>query len=178
MVGLGKTKAINKRYVYAYLPSVEIVEDWKARAKKSNVSISEFIFEHVTNSLRQEEGEEGYKPRVELIEELRKKDDTIEKLTRDNEITKLALERVEGELRRYRAEPFLEENFRGTRKYDTKLIELLKKGDPVDSNQLYRYLRISPKDSDLVRAISNQLDNLQSYGLLEKTHRGWRWVSK
>jgi hypothetical protein len=175
---LGKTKAINKRYVYAYLPSPQAVDDWKARAKKSNVSISQFILEHVTNSLQQEDGEEGYKPRSELIEELRKRDEVIEKLTRDNEITRLALERVEGELRRYRAAPFLEENFHGTRKYDTKLIELLKKGDPVDSNQLYRYLRISPKDSDLVKAVSNQLDNLQSYGLIEKTHRGWRWISK
>jgi len=92
---LGKTKAINERYLYAYLPSVEMVRDWKGKAKKSNVSISQFILEHVTNSLRQEEGEESYKPRAEMIEELRKRDETIEKLTRDNEITKLALERVD-----------------------------------------------------------------------------------
>jgi len=173
---MGKTKAINKRYVYAYLPSVETVEDWKAKAKKSNVSISQFILEHVTNSLRQEEGEEAYKARSELIEELRKKDETIEKLTRDNEITKLALERVEGELRRYRAEPFLEENFRGTRKYDAKLIELLKKGEPVDSEHVLRHLRISTKESDLVKGVSKQLENLEAYGLVQKTHRGWRWV--
>jgi len=173
---LGKTKAINERYVYAYLPSVEMVRDWKSKAKKSNASISQFILEHVTNSLRQEEGEESYKPRAEMIEELRKRDETIEKLTRDNEITRLALERVEGELRRYRAEPFLEENFRGTRKYDVKLIEVLKKGEPVDSNQLLRQLRISAKDSDLVKAVGRQLENLEAYRLVEKTHRGWRWV--
>ena len=173
---MGKTKAINERYVYAYLPSVEMVRDWKSKAKKSNASISQFILEHVTNSLRQEEGEESYKPRAEMIEELRKRDETIEKLTRDNEITRLALERVEGELRRYRAEPFLEENFRGTRKYDVKLIEVLKKGEPVDSNQLLRQLRISAKDSDLVKAVGRQLENLEAYRLVEKTHRGWRWV--
>jgi hypothetical protein len=173
---LGKTRAINERYVYAYLPSVEMVRDWKAKAKKTNVSISQFILEHVTNSLRQEDGEESYKPRVEMIEELRKRDETIEKLTRENEITRLALERVEGELRRYRAEPFLEENFRGTRKYDVKLIEILKKGEPVDSNQLLRQLRISAKDSDLVKAVGRQLENLEAYRLVEKTHRGWKWV--
>ncbi|MGO9643775.1 MAG: hypothetical protein ACLPY5_03390 [Candidatus Bathyarchaeia archaeon] len=173
---MGKTKAINERYVYAYLPSVEMVRDWKGKAKKSNVSISQFILEHVTNSLRQEEGEEHYKPRAEIIEELRKRDEMIEKLTRENEITKLALERVENELRRYRAEPFLDEGFRGTRKYDVKLIEILKKGEPVDSNQLLRQLRISAKDSDLVKAVSRQLENLEAYRLVEKTHRGWRWV--
>ena len=90
---MGKTKAINERYLYAYLPSAAIVRDWKVKAKKSNVSVSQFIFEHVSNSLRQEEGEEDYKPRVELIEDLREKDETIDKLTREVEITKLALER-------------------------------------------------------------------------------------
>jgi hypothetical protein len=173
---LGKTKAINERYVYAYLPSVEMVRDWKTKAKKSNASISQFILEHVTNSLRQEQGEESYKPRAEMIEELRKKDEANEKLTRDLEITKLALERVEGELRRYRAEPFLDEGFRGKRRYDEKLIELLKKGQPISSDQLLHQLRISPKETDLVKALSNQLENLQSYGLVQKTHHGWKWV--
>jgi hypothetical protein len=175
---LGKTKAINERYVYAYLPSVDLVTDWKARAKKSNVSISEFVYEHVTNSLRQEDGEEAYKPRSQLIEDLRKKDEEIQKLTRENEITKLALERVETELRRYRAEPFLEDNFQGIRRYDRKLIELLKKGKPLDSDDLLHALRISPKETDLVKAVSRQVENLQAYGLVRKTHHGWSWVSK
>ena len=161
---MAKTKSINERYIYAYLPSVETVRDWKARARKSNVSISQFVFEHVTNSLRQEDGEEGYKPRAEMIEELRKKDETIEKLTRENEITKLALERVEIELRKYRAEPFLEDKFQGIRKYDQKLIELLKKGETIDSDHLLRQLRVSPRETDLVKAVSKQLANLEAYG--------------
>lgn len=175
---LGKTKAINQRYVYAYLPSVETVNDWKKRAAKANVSISQFIFEHVSNSLRQEDGEESYKPRAALIEELRTKDEEIEKLRRDNEITTLALERVETELRRYRAEPFLDDNFQGVRRYDRKLIELLKKDGPIDSDRLLRLLRINPKETDSVRAVSRQLENLQAYGLVRKTHHGWSWVAK
>jgi len=164
--------------VYAYLPSVDTVNDWKTRAKKSGVSMSEFIFEHVTNSLRQEDGEENYETRAKLIEDLRRKDEEVEKLTRDSEITKLALERVETELRRYRAEPFLDDNFQGVRKYDRKLVELLKRDGPIDSDRLLRLLRISPKETDLVKAISRQLENLQAYGLVRKTRRGWRWVAK
>ena len=175
---MGKTKAVNERYVYAYLPSVEMVKDWKARAKKSNVSISEFVYEHVTNSLRQEDGEDAYKPRAQLIEDLRKKDEEIQKVTRENEITKLALERVETELRRYRAEPFLDDGFQGVRKYDRKLIELLKKGKPIDSDDILHLLRISPKETDLVKAVSKQLENLQAYGLVRKTHHGWSWTAK
>jgi len=155
-----------------------MVRGWKAKAKKTNVSISQFILEHVTNSLRQEEGEESYKPRAEMIEELRKRDEIIEKLTRDNEIVRLALERVETELRRYRAEPFLDEGFGGKRRYDERLIDILKKCQPVSSDELLRQLRISAKETDLVKALSNQLENLQSYGLVLKTHHGWRWVKE
>ena len=174
---MGKTESIKQRSIYVYLPSVEMVEDWKARAERSNVSISKFVIEHVTNSLRQEEGEEGFKSRAELIQQIRAKDESIEKLARENEIIKLALERVENELRRYRAEPFLEEDFRGIRGYDKRFIELLKKGDAIDSDHLLRLLKIDPRDTPLVKALAKQLENLEAYGLVEKTRRGWRWIS-
>src|SRR5437667_317107 len=160
------------------MPSSAMAEDWKARARKANTSISEFIFEHASNSLRQEEGEEGYKARTELIGELRAKDESIKKLSRENEILNLALERVENELRRYRAEPFLEQDFRGVRAYDKKLIELLRRGDAVDSDHLLQKLKIDPRDTPLVKAVDNQLRNLEAYGLAEKTRRGWKWVAK
>jgi hypothetical protein len=172
---MGKTKSIKQRSIYVYLPSVEMVEYWKTRAKKGNVSISNFVSEHVANSLRQEEGEEDYKPRAALIQQLTEKDENIEKLTRDNEILKLALERVENELRRYRAEPFLDEDFKGIRGYDKRLIELLKKGDRIDSDHLLRLLKIDPRDTPLVKAVAKQLESLEAYGVVEKTRRGWRW---
>jgi hypothetical protein len=169
---------LHDRTVYVYLSSPKEMQDWKTRAEKSQVPLSRFVYEHVSNSLRQEDGEESYKQRAKLIEELRKRDEDIQKLSRENEIVKLALERVENELRRYRAEPFLDENFRGIRKYDKKLIELLKKGEPIDSGHLLRMLRISPKESDLVKSVSRQLENLQAYGLVEMTNRGWKWAAK
>jgi hypothetical protein len=172
-----KTESIKQRSIYVYLPSLQMVEDWKSRAKKSGVSTSQFVIEHVTNSLRQEEGEEAYKPRSELIQQLREKDERIGKLTRESETLRLALERVEDELRRYRAEPFLEEDFQGTRRYDRQLIELLKKGDTIDSDHLLRLLKINPRDTSLVKAVSKQLDNLETYGLVEKTRRGWKWLT-
>jgi hypothetical protein len=73
------------------------MEHWKTRAEKSHVPLLQFVFEHATNSLRQEESEESYKPRAKMIEDLRKKDEEIQKLARENEIVKLALERVENE---------------------------------------------------------------------------------
>lgn len=169
---------LHSRTVYVYLTSAKEMQDWKVRAEKSHATLSKFVHEHVTNSLRQEAGEESYEPRAKMIEALRKKDEEIQKLTRENEIVRLALDRVEGELRRYRAAPFLDEGFQGVRKYDRKLIEVLKKGKAIDSDHLLRLLRINPKESDLVKAVGSQLENLEAYGLVRKSHHGWRWVSE
>ncbi|MFC1505713.1 hypothetical protein ACFLQ6_01440 [Thermoproteota archaeon] len=172
---MNKTKSIKQRSIYVYLPSFEMVDEWKTKAKKGKISISQFVIEHVTNSLRQQEGEEEYQPRADLLQQLREKDENIEKLTRENEILKLALERVENELRRYRAEPFLDERFKGIRGYDKRLVELLKKGNTIDSDHLLRLLKINPHNTPLVKAISKQLENLEAYGVVNKTRRGWRW---
>jgi hypothetical protein len=169
---------IKDRTVYVYLPSSEMAQDWKERAKGSNVTLSDFVLEHVTNSLTQEEGEGSYKARADLIQELRSKSESIAKLSRNNEILSLALERVENELRRYRAEPFLDKEFRGIRAYDRKLIELLKNGEAIDSDRLLYSLKIDPRETSLVKAVDTQLQNLEAYGLVEKTRRGWKWTIK
>ncbi len=170
-------ESLKGRSIYVYLPSDEMSRDWKDRAKKSNVSISQFVLEHVGNSLDQEEGDRSFKSRAQILQDLRLKDETIEKLGRENEVLTLALERVENELRRYRAEPFLEEDFRGFRGYDKKLVELLRKGEAVDSDHLLRTLKIDPRDASLVKAVDRQLQNLEAYGLVEKTRRGWKWIA-
>ena len=169
---------IKDRTVYVYLPSLTMVLDWKERAKKSKVALSDFVLEHVTNSLAQEDGEESYKARANLIQELRIKNDSIEKLTRENQILSLALERVENDLRRYHAEPFLEKDFQGIRGYDQQLVELLRKGEAIDSDRLLHLLKIDPRDTPLVKAVDAQLQNLEAYGLVEKTRRGWKWTVK
>jgi hypothetical protein len=46
---MGKTESIKQRSIYVYLPSLDIVKDWKAKAKKTNVSIPQFVIEHVDN---------------------------------------------------------------------------------------------------------------------------------
>ena len=63
----GKTQTIKKRAVYVYLPSQKMTEDWKSRADKAGTSISKFVIDRVEDSIRNEEGEEGYLNRLELI---------------------------------------------------------------------------------------------------------------
>jgi len=170
-----KTETIKDRAVYVYLPSLEMVEDWKGRAEKGGVSISKFVIERVEESIRREEGEEGYLGRAELIKKLRDAEEELKKVRNENRLLKKLAENLDNELRRYRAQPFLEESFEGVRKFDKDLVELLRKGGSYAQEDILAHLNIDPSDSDVVNALSKQLEALEGYGLLEYKGRGWRW---
>lgn len=172
-----KTETIKERAVYVYLPSLEMVEDWKGRAEKGGVSISKFVIERVEESVRREEGEEGYLGRAELIKKLRDAEEELKKVRNENRLLKKLAENLDNELRRYRAQPFLDEAFEGVRKFDKDLVELLRKGGSYTQEDILAHLNIDPSDSDLVKAVSKQLEALEGYGLLEYRGRGWRWKS-
>ena len=86
------------------------------------------------------------------------------------------MEKYENELKRYGSEAFLEDKFEGLRKYNKEIVAILKKGGIVDSYRLLEELGIDPKESDLVKAISRQLEDLEACGLVTSTKRGWRWA--
>jgi hypothetical protein len=84
----GKTETIKERSIYVYLPSIEMMEDWKARAEKAGSSISKFVTDRVEDSLKKEEGEEeGYLSRIELIKKQRQMEDENRKLSEENRET-------------------------------------------------------------------------------------------
>lgn len=170
-----RTETIKDRAIYVYLPSLEMVEDWKARAERGGVSISKFVIERVEESIRREEGEEGYLSRAELIKKLRDAEEELKKLRNENRLLKKLAENLDNELRRYRAQPFIEEAFEGVRRFDRDLIELLRKGGSYTQEQILANLNIDASDSDLVKAVSKQLEALEGYGLLEYKGRGWKW---
>jgi len=170
-----KTDTIKERAIYVYLPSLEMVEDWKQRAEKGGVSISKFVIERVEESIRREEGEEGYLSRADIIKKLRDAEEELKKVRNENRLLKKLAENLDNELRRYRAQPFIEEAFEGVRRFDRDLIELLRKGGSYTQEQILAHLNIDPSDSDLVKSVSKQLEALEGYGLLEYRGRGWRW---
>jgi oligoendopeptidase F len=90
-------------------------------------------------------------------------------------LKKLA-ENLDNELKRYRAQPFLEEAFEGVRRFDKDLIELLKKGGSYTQEQILAHLNIDPSDVKLVKAVDKQLETLEAYGLVEYKGRGWKWT--
>ena len=55
-------------------------------------------------------------------------------------------------------------------------MNILKRESPVDSYKLLEELDIDPRDSDLFKTISRQLDESKVYGLVSSTQRGWKWL--
>ncbi|MEM3378083.1 MAG: hypothetical protein QXV09_01985 [Candidatus Bathyarchaeia archaeon] len=171
----GKTKTIRARAIYVYMPSIEMAEVWKQRAAKAGVSISKFVIERVEDAIKREEGDEAYVSRAELAKRLRDAEETLKALRAENALLKRLAENLDNELKRYRAQPFLQENFEGIRKFDKALIELLRKGGAYSQEQILAHLGIDPADAELVRAVDKQLEILEAYGLVEYKGRGWRW---
>ena len=171
---MAKTDTIKQRAIYVYLPSIDMTERWKDLAEKQGASISKFVIEHVENSLMQEE-DSGYKSRRDLWKEIKELKDQADNMKREKRVLELANDRLEQELRRYRAMPFLEEEFVGVRRYQKELVDLLRGGGSVSSNEILSTLGIDPSEEETVKAISKQLENLEGYGLVQSSPRGWMW---
>ena len=172
---MGKTETIKERAIYVYLPSIEMKNRWEKQAKELGVSISKFVIEYVENSLRQE-SEPAYKSREELIKENEELRQQINELSKRCRLLERAVDRLEEELRAYRAKPFLEEEFQGIRAYERELIALLKSKGIVSSEDILAHLGVNPTEHEAVKAISRQLENLEAWGLVKSSVRGWKWI--
>ncbi len=161
------------RYVYLYLPSVEDKARWEKLAKDAGVPLSKFVIEVFESALDEES---DFKPRGELVKEIGKLRSENKVLRDDLNQKKIVLEKYETELKRYRSQAFVEDKFEGVRKYNRELISVLKQGIVLDSYKLLEELGIDPNDSQLVKALSHQLEELEAFGLVASTQRGWRWA--
>ena len=161
------------RYVYLYLPSAEDKARWEKLAEEAGVPLSRFVIEVFESTLAEES---DFKPRGELVKEIGKLRSKNKVLRDDLNQKKIVLEKYETELKCYRSQAFVENKFEGIRKYNRELIAVLKQGIVLDSYKLLEELGIDPNDSQLVKAISQQLEELEAYGLVTSTKRGWRWA--
>jgi vacuolar-type H+-ATPase subunit I/STV1 len=169
-------ETLKQRAIYVYLPSEEQKDSWQKRSDKAGVSISKFVIEQVENSLRQEE-EPDFKSRNELWKENNELKQQVQDMSRQVRLLDTVVDKLEQELRRYRGKPFLEQQFEGVRNYDRKLIEVLRSKEIVADEEIFSHLGIAPSDSEAVRAISKQLENLEACGLVTSSARGWKWTA-
>lgn len=165
-------KPDKSRYVYLYLPSKADKERWENLAEEAKAPLSTFVINIVENALSEDA---DYKPRVELTKEISALRQETKELREELRMKSLVIERYEEELKRYRSVAFIEEGFEGVRKYHRELVDLLKRGGTFDSYRILEALGVKPTESELIKAVSRQLEDLEAYGLIEATSKGWKW---
>ena len=172
---MGKTETIKQRSIYVYLPSLNQKKQWEQAAKKQGESISKFVIGHVENSLMQEE-DASFKSRGELGRDITKLNAKLREVSREKRILEIAFDRLEKEVKGYRAQPFLDDDFVGLRRYQKELVEILREGRFVSNDEILHRLRVDVSAQGEIKAVSKQLENLEGYGLVRSSPKGWKWL--
>ena len=167
-----KKKELKQRAIYVY-PPADMAENWKNKAQEAGTSISKFVIEHVENSLGLTE--DDYRSRSIVLEENRHLRETLTEKDKRNNHLELLVEKLEEDLLTYRSKIFIESNLTGSSDYDKQLIALLKEPGTHDTDSITRRLRVKPTDSIAMKAISIHLENLENFGLIRSTSKGWSW---
>lgn len=160
------------RYTYVYHPSRPHKERWEKAAAKARTSLSKFIIAAVDEQI--DEKEELAPRHVRELDGLKNEVKTLrEDLQRKN----VLLERYEAELKRYRATPWMEADFAGSRRLSEDLVGVLKARGRVDRFQLLEALGIDRRETDLINAVGGQLETLEGFGMVKNEKGVLRWVA-
>jgi hypothetical protein len=162
-----------RRIATIYFPSEELLQDWVTQADASDCSLSKYILEMVSKgqaALRSPSQSNLSKD----LEELRNENRLLKK---DNQEKILLLEHYETEIFKARNKAYLEIDSTEAQTYDTRLVGMLREGKTNDSYLILISLGIDPGDSDAVKMVKNQLEELRRFNLVKETPAGWRWIS-
>jgi len=169
-------KDVKPRAIYVYLPGQDQADRWKKLAKEAKLSISRFVIDHVENSLAQED-EERYEARAELRRMVKEFEDEARDLRRQNRILEHAVDKLEKENRTYRQKEWESPAQSGSRTFERELIQMLREEGPVTDQYILKRLGINSSDLDSISSVSNQLTELQTWGLARPTKKGWIWTT-
>jgi hypothetical protein len=97
-------------------------------------------------------------------------------LKKENREKNLLLEHYETELYKARQKAFREVDSDEATEYDSRLVDMLRQGRTIDSYRILSERGIDPNDSQAVRLVKNQLEELRRFGLVKETPSGWRWI--
>ena len=131
------------------MPSDADKARWAALAEKAKTPLSKLVIEIVERTLAENE---EFQPRHEIIKELEGLRNEIKTTKDDLKQKNLMLDRYESELKCFRSQAFLEEDYKGVRRYAEELVNILKASGHVDSYKLLEGLGIDPRESDLIQS--------------------------
>ena len=167
-------KPDKSRYVWLYLPSKAAKERWQALADEAKTPLSTFCISIIEEKLAESEEEKSQRTVIKELESLKGENKTLREDMRQKEVV---LQRYEEELRRYRAEPFQADHFQGVRPYSRELVDILKARGHVGSYQILELLGIAPDETEAIKAVTKQLEELEKFNLIKADGKGWQWIT-
>jgi hypothetical protein len=165
-------KEYRGRTATVYLPAGEILTAWQKEAAQGGATISEYIFEMVEKARRPTE--EAARP--DLVRENSDLKTLNRKLEQEVNLLKANLEVIQTEVYKQRFAEFEQVDAPGMHSYDRALVDMLKRGKILDSQEILGGLGIDPRDGQAVKLVSNQLEELKRFGLIRESPHGWRWL--
>ena len=161
-----------KRSATIYFHREEELREWADEAKALGCSLSNYVLEMVSKS----RASLASSPRADLSRELDDLKRENMDLKKDNREKELLMSHYETELFKLRNKVFSEIDQHGIGEYDARLVAILHQGKTVDSYRLLADLGIDTRDSEAVKLVKNQLEELRRFGLVKETANGWRWI--
>jgi predicted RNase H-like nuclease (RuvC/YqgF family) len=171
---MGKTETIKDRRIDVYVNTIERKQKWADKADEAGESLSGFVQQCVEYAI--EQGGPDYAELGEESKRIQELESEIAELQDDIKQKEIVIDKLESELQELRSKPFQDEEFEGRREYDQDLIDELQRADRITGDELLRRLDIDPSDTDLVKAVNEQLERLEEFGLVESTPQGWVWA--
>jgi len=166
-------KPDRERYIWLYCHSVEDKKRYQELANVADIPLSKYLLGIIDDALaiREDPGN-----RTISIKELDTLKEDNKKLRDNLRLSRMLIERLEAENKKYKEAAFLNPSFTGIREYDTEVIEAIKTYGPIRTPRLLERLNIDPTDLKGIEALSRQLENLEAHGLVERSSNGWMWA--
>lgn len=161
------------RTATTYLPSKELLDRWKSDAKSHRCSVSDYIFEMVEKARRDSDKPDSGPILAKEITEVKGR---CLRLEEENTLLKLSLDNAQAEIYKLRFGAFTLPDQGTVEEYDRNLVGLLRKGGAHTSREILATLGIDPRDSQAVKIVSVQLEELRRFGLAKETFNGWVWA--
>jgi hypothetical protein len=163
-------KEYKNRMATIYFSTLQEHDEWQQEAEKMGVPLSKWLKEMVIRGLNQPKREPSPDTNPDILLELVKLRDEV--ATKD-----LLLEKQRTELLKIHQAVFLQPgNLRGIVQFDSQLIKLIKTGGVWTQDRLCEALHININDSDAMKIVSRQLQEMKEFGLIDEGARGWRWI--
>lgn len=167
-------KPDRSRYIWLYCRSKAQKDEWQALAEKADTPLSAWCASIIEERIAEDE---EHRPRHKIAKELESLKAENKTLRDDLRQKEVVLQRYEAELRRYRAEPFQADQFQGIRPYSKELVDILRGRHHVGSYEILELLGIRPDESQAIKSVSKQLEELEKFNLVRADGKGWQWIA-